>query len=655
MHKKVILMIMSASIATIAGCSEKSLDAGCKVGDTKCDEGVVYSCSSDPSDYTFWKPSEICEFRCDENYPRCICSEQCAYGCSDANITECKCKDDCKYGCNEMNGMCIKFENCVTQQWNSDGSCVADNNCENGANEDGSCKNENCINGWNGETSSCMCPDACLELGCDGNGACLCQDNCLNGCDNKTGKCICKGECLLGCLSNGACITSQSCETDESCDDYTYCVNHSCYCSRNTCIPKDANHNHMDDRMENAVKQGESCRKHSDCDSSEGSGDGFCDSFIGYHCSTKCTNSNQCISDGNFQYICRNDGRCAPDSFITVWAFTEADKTDDKYILTLPSGTNCDFDIYWDIENAPEDSEHIAKCNVTITHEYNEAKKYTVMLRGIYDGFSMYMQDNLTPASIQKHPNAHNLVEVKAFGPVGLNAGAFSNCINLNKVSEIDIPDSSKLKDMSSFFRCAETFNDDIENWDVSNVHSMCSLFSYAVKDNYRDTTCNNTTFNKALNKWDVSKVETFQDMFDGASSFNQPLDEWDTSSATNMANMFNSATSFNSMLFTATGKVKNMSGMFQNAVAFNQPLSDWDTSKVTDMSNLFNGATSFNQNISTWSVSKSTNLCKMFDNTRYIINSDSHYREIIDSKTWEAKPWDYIGGVKHSDTCSYY
>ena len=37
-------------------------------------------------------------------------------------------------------------------------------------------------------------------------------------------------------------------------------------------------------------------------------------------------------------------------------------------------------------------------------------------------------------------------------------------------------------------------------------------------------------TFNQPLNNWDVSKVENMTGMFRGAKNFNQPLDKWDLS-----------------------------------------------------------------------------------------------------------------------------
>jgi len=54
------------------------------------------------------------------------------------------------------------------------------------------------------------------------------------------------------------------------------------------------------------------------------------------------------------------------------------------------------------------------------------------------------------------------------------------------------------------------------------------------------------TSFNQDIGDWDVSNVTNMRNMFRDAISFNQDIGDWDVSNVTNMANMFNSATSFN-------------------------------------------------------------------------------------------------------------
>ena len=59
-------------------------------------------------------------------------------------------------------------------------------------------------------------------------------------------------------------------------------------------------------------------------------------------------------------------------------------------------------------------------------------------------------------------------------------------------------------------------------------------------------------------------------------------------------------------MLASATGK---MVGMFNWASAFNAEISSWDVSKVTNVAGLFNEASAFNADISTWDVNQVTDI----------------------------------------------
>jgi surface protein len=94
-------------------------------------------------------------------------------------------------------------------------------------------------------------------------------------------------------------------------------------------------------------------------------------------------------------------------------------------------------------------------------------------------------------------------------------------------------------------------------------------------------------TFNQPIGSWDVSNVTDMNSMFSNTALFNQDISNWDTSSVTNMSFMFYSS-------------------------QFNQPIGDWDTSSVTNMSYMFTGASSFNRDISAWNV-VNTNQCTNF------------------------------------------
>merc|ERR1712086_45937 len=56
-------------------------------------------------------------------------------------------------------------------------------------------------------------------------------------------------------------------------------------------------------------------------------------------------------------------------------------------------------------------------------------------------------------------------------------------------------------------------------------------------------------TFNQPIEDWDVSRVTRMSSMFNLASTFDQPIEDWDVSSVVNMNYMFYKATTFNQCL----------------------------------------------------------------------------------------------------------
>jgi surface protein len=235
------------------------------------------------------------------------------------------------------------------------------------------------------------------------------------------------------------------------------------------------------------------------------------------------------------------------------------------------------------------------------------------------------------------------LLEINQWGnhPWTTMAGAFWNCSNLT-ISAIDRPNLSLVSDMSRMFLGCNKIELilDMENWNVSNVKDMSSMFYEA------------TTFNQSINQWDVSNVTNMSHMFFKAYKFDQPLDAWDVSNVTNMSYMFTEATSFNqsinqwnvsnvtnmSHMFSGTtsfnqpldawdvSNVTDMSFMLANAFKFDQPLNAWDVSNVTSMSNMFRGASSFDQPLDAWNVSNVTNMSVMFSGATFFNQSISQW-----------------------------
>jgi len=135
-----------------------------------------------------------------------------------------------------------------------------------------------------------------------------------------------------------------------------------------------------------------------------------------------------------------------------------------------------------------------------------------------------------------------------------------------NEGADLTCVCTTLVTDMSFMFE-QSTFNQDIRNWDVSNVTNMNYMFAI------------NSSFDKPIGNWNVSKVTTMTAMFE-RSSFNQPIGDWVVSNVT------------------------NMNFMFSGSLLFNQALGNWDVSNVTSMNFMFENSF-FNQNISSWCVTK--------------------------------------------------
>jgi len=140
----------------------------------------------------------------------------------------------------------------------------------------------------------------------------------------------------------------------------------------------------------------------------------------------------------------------------------------------------------------------------------------------------------------------------------------------------------------------AATFNEALNEWDVSNGREFFGMFSQA------------SQFNQDISMWNISSATDLSHMFYRASRFNQSLSKWNVSSVVDMSFMFEQATSFNGNLSSwDVRRVTAMASMFANAASFNSDISGWQVTNVIDMSSMFKMANIFNQNIGRWNVSK--------------------------------------------------
>ena len=156
----------------------------------------------------------------------------------------------------------------------------------------------------------------------------------------------------------------------------------------------------------------------------------------------------------------------------------------------------------------------------------------------------------------------------------------------------------SKVKDLSQLFlqhRFRE--EDDISQWDVSNVENMSDMF-------------HESDFDGDISQWDVSNVKNMMRMF-YASEFNGDISQWDVSSVEYMSGMFYMSEFNGDISQWDVSRVKNMSGMFSGSI-FQGDLSQWDVSSVKNMNSMFESSI-FQGDISQWNVSSVFFMHKMF------------------------------------------
>ena len=185
--------------------------------------------------------------------------------------------------------------------------------------------------------------------------------------------------------------------------------------------------------------------------------------------------------------------------------------------------------------------------------------------------------------------------------------------------------DVSAVSVMSNTFQTTATkptFNQDIGDWDVSNVNNMSGMFSKGAGGA-------DPTFDKDISAWNVGAVTDMSSMFKENTAFDKPIGGWNVGAVTDMSSMFEGATGFNNDISGwDVSLVENMSSMFKDASVFNNnniALNGWERAaggggvvastvgKVQDMSSMFEGAIAFNKDINTWNVSAVKDMSKMF------------------------------------------
>jgi surface protein len=235
--------------------------------------------------------------------------------------------------------------------------------------------------------------------------------------------------------------------------------------------------------------------------------------------------------------------------------------------------------------------------------------------------------------------------------------GMFDGCTSFN--GNIVDWDVSNVNNFFEMFRFCASFNQDISVWDVSNGSAMVSMFafctsfnkdlsSWVINTSSLSSMFGFSSFNNGgspnINNWDVSMVTNLSTLF-RSTPFNQPIGLWDISNVNTLFRMFESNSTFNQDITGwDTSSVNNFGEMFKNATSFNQAIGGWDTSLVTAMKETFQGATSFNQDISNWDVNQVTNLSGFMAG---ITLSTANYDALLIA-------WDAQGAMAYSGTVNF-
>lgn len=197
---------------------------------------------------------------------------------------------------------------------------------------------------------------------------------------------------------------------------------------------------------------------------------------------------------------------------------------------------------------------------------------------------------------------------------------------------DINYWDVSKVRDMSWMFLVASAFNKPLNRWNTSNVESMADMFAVTYN------------FNQDISNWDVSKVNTMRHMFAYTTNYNKPLTNWNTSNVRNMDRMFWESKAFNQpVAHLNISNVTTMVGMFSDNPVFNQPLNGWGSKlhNNVNLTNTFRGTTAFNQPLDQWEIwiKSDAHLTTMFSGaTAFKAN-----QPYCNWGNWSAKKWNFV------------
>ena len=196
-----------------------------------------------------------------------------------------------------------------------------------------------------------------------------------------------------------------------------------------------------------------------------------------------------------------------------------------------------------------------------------------------------------------------------------VNLWCAHNHYALKKFGNIFNWDTSLITDMSLLFCFGELSFDEL-SFDIDKIEDISNIENMNEDDIEKLTNVllfwNGADFNDDISNWNVSNVENMNRMFVECKKFNQPLDKWDVSN------------------------VKSMEEMFRGCKKFNQTLNSWNVSNVKNMECMFYGCENFDQLLNNWELSNLRFPCYMFKNCPISsINVHSFPKQYLDNENY--------------------
>ena len=138
--------------------------------------------------------------------------------------------------------------------------------------------------------------------------------------------------------------------------------------------------------------------------------------------------------------------------------------------------------------------------------------------------------------------------------------------------------------------------------WDTSLIKTNTTLSDFYGRICFMSA----KAFNQDIGNWNTSQVTSMASMFYYADAFNQDIGRWNTSQVTTMSSMLGGSYSVQPRHWELGHIASDFYGKYvYSASEFNHDIGNWNTSQVASMSSMFYYACSFNQDIGSWNTEK--------------------------------------------------